>query len=456
MKTPACAKGYMHLVDQRYEIHDTQYLAGLLVDEGLALPDIAVLGISYGGAEALELAMLKNRVREPNGSLVPWTSPKRHIPMKIAVAYAEWPWDDLASALAPNGQLLTAGNTPPAHDIEPVGVEKQSWVELLDSVSQAYYVAPPGTDATADVTDWFDALAAGEPYGAAAEDALAELQTYHSVIGIPIPAGGPAPTVIQNGWTDTLFPVSEALHYANRLQAAGVHSPLLMIFDDVGHGWAQNKGADVLAQNAQVIAFFNSVMLAHTTPPSGVIALGTTCPRNAPSGPRLTGPTFARLQAGSLSFGSAATQTVSSAGGSGSVAAALNPTGGEAYCRQLPGGREPGTALYQLPVAHPTTIIGGLIVHARLTVKGTFPEIVGRLWDLDPRTGTRQLIEAGALRPVTKTVNFQLAPNLYTMPAGHILELELVGGTSPWFESSSETFRIAVTALTATIGTAKP
>ncbi len=56
--TPACADGYIRFADQRYEIHDTQYLAGLLVDEGLALPDIAVTGISYGAAESLELAML--------------------------------------------------------------------------------------------------------------------------------------------------------------------------------------------------------------------------------------------------------------------------------------------------------------------------------------------------------------------------------------------------------------
>ena len=60
--TPACANGYIHFADQRYEVHDTQYLAGLLVDEGLARPDIAVTGISYGAAEGRELAMLKNRI----------------------------------------------------------------------------------------------------------------------------------------------------------------------------------------------------------------------------------------------------------------------------------------------------------------------------------------------------------------------------------------------------------
>ena len=37
--TPACAKGWIQLADQRYEVRDTQYLAGRLVDEGLAKPD---------------------------------------------------------------------------------------------------------------------------------------------------------------------------------------------------------------------------------------------------------------------------------------------------------------------------------------------------------------------------------------------------------------------------------
>jgi cephalosporin-C deacetylase-like acetyl esterase len=142
--TPACAEGYIHVADQRYEIHDTQYLAGMLVDEGIAQPDIAVLGISYGAAEALELAVLKNRVREPDGSLVPWRSPKRRIPMEIAAAYAEWPWDDLASALAPNGRLLTATDAGPQSDLQPVGVEKQSWADLLYSASTAFYLPPPG------------------------------------------------------------------------------------------------------------------------------------------------------------------------------------------------------------------------------------------------------------------------------------------------------------------------
>jgi len=173
------------------------------------------------------------------------------------------------------------------------------------------------------------------------------------------------------------------------------------------------------------------------------------------------------LQAGALSFGSPAAQVVTSSGGSRQVAAELNPVYAP-YCRQLPGAQEPGTAVYQLAVAQSTAVVGGLLIHAELHVTGRFPELIGRLWDLNPKTGYRQLIEAGDLRPSVdqvadttsrssgrQSVTFQLEPNLYTVPAGHILELELVGSTAPWFRASSGRFRITLTGLTATIGRAK-
>jgi dipeptidyl aminopeptidase/acylaminoacyl peptidase len=49
---PACAgkASWTHLADRRWEIHDTQYLTGLLVDAGIAAPSrVVVTGDSYGG-----------------------------------------------------------------------------------------------------------------------------------------------------------------------------------------------------------------------------------------------------------------------------------------------------------------------------------------------------------------------------------------------------------------------
>ena len=126
--------------------------------------------------------------------------------MSVAAGYAEWAWDDLATALVPNGALSTSPLTPPADDVSPVGVEKESWNTLLYGVTKDFYDAPPGVDPGADLTDWYKAFTQGEPFSGADTAALDQLQTYHSAIGIPLPAGGVPPVVIQNGWTSSPCP----------------------------------------------------------------------------------------------------------------------------------------------------------------------------------------------------------------------------------------------------------
>jgi predicted acyl esterase len=119
-----------------------------------------------------------------------------------------------------------------------------------------------------------------------------------------------------------------------------------------------------------------------------------------------------------------------------------------------------------MPLAHATTVVGPLVITAHLHVTGDFPELVGRLWDVSPSGQTRQIVEAGVLRPDVNQqstagpttsgstdVRFELAPNEYTVAAGDTLELELVGSTAPWFRASNGTFTIAVTDLHASIGT---
>ncbi len=468
---PRCARGWLHLADQRYEIRDTQYLAGLLVDEGLVKPSIAVTGISYGGGQTLELAMLKNRERLTNGRLVPWVSPKYHVPMSIGAAYAEWGWDDLVTALDPNGALSTASYSKPSVDLAPAGVEKQSWDDLLYAATSLYYLSPPGVDPTADLTTWHHAIDAGEPYSSVAERYLRQLEEYHSAIGIPMPAGGPAPLVMQNGWTDTLFPVSEALHWSSRYGADHVNPPLLQIFDDVGHGWAQGKRADIALQQREAVTFLDDVMLKHARPPTGVIAIGTTCPGSAPSSPILRASSWhALLASGSMvtATGGSHAQVVTSGGGSRSVAADLNPAYHSPYCDPLPAATEPGTAHYTVvrPRSSPLVLVGPLTVRATLRVKGSYPELVARLWDVNPATHRRQLVEAGDYRPpvnqaagtstssvATTVATFELEPNLWTLAPGHLLVLELVGSTAPWFRASNGRFSITVTRLTASVAT---
>jgi pimeloyl-ACP methyl ester carboxylesterase len=462
--TPACAKGWEQLADQRYEIRDTQYLAGVLVDEGWARPGIAVAGVSYGGGQSLELAMLKNRMRLTDVRYVPFVSPKRHIPMTVAAAYAMWPWDDLVTSLTPNGRLSTGTVTPPAADRQPPGVAKGEWDSVLYAVAAAGYLAPPGVDPQSDLTVWENATVAGEPFDAAEAGALSDLQSYKSAIGIPMPKGGPAPTVIQSGWTDSLFPVNEALHYANRVEASGTPPPLLLLFDDDGHPWAQDKPGDVAFNNRTGIAFLDSVVLRHRRPQTGIDVRAQTCPAGVPSGPTVHAGSYSALQTGARQLVGTAPQVVTSTGGDPGVATDLDAVN-HPLCDPLPAAREPGTATYTVPAGTAGLhLLGGVTIKADLSVTGTYPELVGRLWDVSAGGTTRQIVEMGAYRPsvnqaattqagttTTQSMTFELPPNDYVVPPGDTLELELVGSTAPFFRASNGTFSITVTNLQATV-----
>ncbi len=466
--TPACMRGWLHLADQRYEVRDTQYLAGMLVDEGYARPGIAVSGVSYGGAQALELAMLKNRTELENGRLVPFVSPRRHVPMRVAAVYAVWPWDDYVSALMPNGRPLVQRHQALA-DRSPPGVVKQAWSSILDRAEvDLGYLPPPKNASTSALVAWRRAALTDKPSSPAFVRALGRLQRFNSAIGVPAPKGGPAPTAIQSGFTDSLFPVSEARRFAEAAKVEGSNSPLLLIFDDVGHPWAQNKVADVAFNDATGIDFLNAVVRQHRRPRTGVAVRAQTCPASAPSGPTQWARSFSTLIHGSVTLSAPGAQVVTSKGGSQVVAAALNATT-EPLCDPLPAKPEPGTARYAVSAgANGLHVLGGVRVTATLAIKGVEPELVGRLWDVAP-DGTRQIVELGAFRPstnrpepttrsatVTESVHFELPANDYDVPPGHRLELELVGSTAPFFRPSTGSFSIRVSKLRATVPLAAP
>ena len=54
----------------------------------------------------------------------------------------------------------------------------------------------------------------------------------------------PAPTLISNGFTDDLFPVDEAVRYANKVFSKYPRAPISQLHFDFGHPRGQNKAAD--------------------------------------------------------------------------------------------------------------------------------------------------------------------------------------------------------------------
>src|SRR2546430_5095276 len=68
----ACARGWIHLADVRYEARDTQELIGRLVDDGTAgAGRLSVTGDSYGGGPSLALAAPRDPTLPRHGPLVP-------------------------------------------------------------------------------------------------------------------------------------------------------------------------------------------------------------------------------------------------------------------------------------------------------------------------------------------------------------------------------------------------
>src|SRR3954447_3368280 len=194
-----CADGYIHLADTRYEVRDTQTLIGRLVDEGVAdRHRIGVTGDSYGGGQSFMLAALRDRMMLPSGKLVPWRSPNG-TPLRIAAAAPVIPWTDLIYAAAPNGRTRANGITPRGASIDPVGVEKASFVNGIFAAAQTAtgpgqpigepfipdrpmgFLSPPGTDPEADVSSWVKRTDQGEPYkGSQVDFIVNQLRRYHS------------------------------------------------------------------------------------------------------------------------------------------------------------------------------------------------------------------------------------------------------------------------------------
>jgi dienelactone hydrolase len=455
-----CSKGYIRLDDERYEARDVQNTAGLLVDAGLVNPAaIGVTGPSYGGGVSLELATLKNRVMNANGTLSPWRSPAGKS-LSIAVAAPVIPWSDLAYSLEPNGRTLDYRLTGASTDLVPFGVEKQSFEGGLYALGQATgSYSTPGTDPQADLTTWYATVNAGEPYGTEATYIANQIAQYHSPYylldgkyGTGLEA--PSPLLIANGFTDDLFPVDEALRYYNLERALYPSDPLQLVDGDFGHMRANNKPADVALLSARIERFFAYYLnpgKPGRPPSSGVTAKVETCPKTAPSGPTYSASTWAGLHPGEVDFTSPASQAVSSGAGDPSISEQIDPVAGPGACATVTATDQgAGVATYRLPAASGRgyTLLGSPTAIARLSLSGSFPELAERLWDVDPATNTETLVARGLYRPTASGVQvFQLHPGAWHFAAGHVPKLELLAQDSPYGRASNGHFSIGISKL---------
>jgi predicted acyl esterase len=456
--TGDCGQGYIRLADTRYEARDTQYLLGLLVDQRIAKKGaLGVTGISYGGGQSIELAYLRNRIRLPDGSFAPWVSPNG-VPLSITAAWPRWPWSDLVDALLPNGRFLDTQVAPAGQSLDPVGIELRSYVSGLYALGKAtgYYcgdaaASSPCTNPDADLNTNFALVNAGEPPSDEAKARLAEVYAHHQGYGLP---GTPAPLLIENGWTDDLFPPEQAIRVYNQTAS---RSPVSLQLGDLGHSRGSNKTTVNHAFNDQGAAFFGRYLRGASggPAPGAVTAYTQTCPASAPDGGPYTAASYGQLHTGTLSFGSAATQQVSSAGDP-TTSSQFDPIAGTSNaCKTISSSTAPGTATYTHTTSSGFTLLGLPTVTATLQTIGDFGELDSLLFDVAPG-GSERLITRGAYRLTDNQsgpVTFQLHGNGYAFPAGHTVKLVLQGNDDPYLRASNFPFGVQVSNLTITLPT---
>jgi predicted acyl esterase len=456
-----CARGYIHLADARYEVRDTQELVGRLVDEGVAAKErIGVTGDSYGGGQTMMLAALRDRTMLPDGSLVPWRSPAG-VPLEIAAAAPVIPWTDLVYAIAPNGRTLTHAVPPPEHDAAPVGVFKTTFANAIFAAAQFAtgpgqpvgepfvpgrpmgYLAPRGSDPDADVAEWVARADQGEPYDDPAAKAIVDkLERYHSAYWIDS-GSSPPPLFVASGFTDDLFPVDEAIRFANRMRRDHPSTPVAMLLGDFGHQRAANKEADRARLLASIHAWMDEHLRGADGGPRGVTATTQTCPRDAPSEGPFSASTFGGLARSEVRFKSAGPQTLDASGGDPQAGAAIDPVGGGGdACAAVATATAPGTATYSLPAAvgEGFTLLGAPTLFAKLSVSGDpkAAQVAGRLWDVAPDGASQTLVARGVYRPTGAGVEqWQLHEarptrtrhdHARTRPAGRLLRAREAGG----------------------------
>jgi pimeloyl-ACP methyl ester carboxylesterase len=441
--SPGCDRGWIHLGDHRYEARDTQHLLGLLVDQGVtSAATIGVTGVSYGGIQTLNLARLRDRVRMEDGSFVPWTSPNG-TPLAIKAGYARWPGSDMTYALQPNGRF-TDFRTPRLRDsIRPGGVEKTSYNDILYVAGQfGGFYAPPGGPFNSDITRWKALADRGEP---ARPDVLAvgrELTDFHSWMGLTGPS---AALIVQNGWTDDLFPAPEALRVYRTFTAAP-RARLSLQLGNFGHPRGGNNLLDSNVMLAEASSFFDFYLKGQGQAPDhgSVLAFTQTCPDTGVKRNRsFRAENWERLHPKTVTMRHRGLLRMSSRGGNAKTAAAVDPIGGGGACATVRAEHARGTASIERRLSRPFTMLGMPTVESRIVTKGRGGFIAARLWDV--HRGKQLLVSRGVYRLRDNQrgrIVFQLFGNGWAFKRGHVAKLELLGRDPKFLRTSN--FRFSV------------
>ena len=485
---PRCAghEYWIHLDDKRWEVRDAQWLTAGLVAGGTAdSRRLAITGGSYGGAPTSSAALLADQIMcggapvpaplgadpcrgKADGDLVPWTTADGHTPLTWAAALPLYTFSDLLRVLAPNGRWSDGAVPIPSDEssTKPFGVPLESTVSGLVLAATAFgALAPKGSDPDSDILASTNRLLAGDPYDPADPAVARDIRVYEQYKSpITTEPQGKVPMFLVQGFTDALFPGSEALALIDHLHHGDPHYPVKAFFGDIGHDYAAERQDDWDLVKAQMNRFLDHYLDPTRSPAPPRFDVGASVTRCLPpSAPQtyVSAPTWDDLSDDVVTFTShhAGTTSTAEAGPDGvatdPISTATLP-GPHTYegCRIVrPATTDPTTATYDFPVHQGLELLGAPVVDVRVTTTGPDVPLAVRVWDVAPRDRAQALVTRGVYRMTMAApkaparIRLQLSPQAYRFPAGHHVRVEVTANDSPYLLANNQQADVAVAAI---------
>jgi ABC-2 type transport system ATP-binding protein len=442
--------GQVNMVDVHAEVADLRSMVAQVVDDEkfrLNADAVAVTGASYGGGHSW-LAALVPRFTTPAGNMV-----------RIRTVVPIASWSDLLYGLLPNGRENASIDQP--------GGAKLSYINgLYASGFRKDNTARPYPNYPEYFMGWHAVINAEEPNDVEPVfvGAMDGLAGYRSIWwqrafwdGV---AANRLPIFTVQGFTDDLFPMSEAARMIRALQTVSPDYPIAAYFGDIGHPHASNKTGEVDYVLGLIKTWLAYYMKGEGTVPANDIRAALTRPRLEPfnAGNVITVPSLSALAM------SSASKKFSVPVGTTLINPATDPLSGFFWdplimegareLRPLPVPPEsplvPGSlATFEVPVAELSgggalTIAGQPMVTLHVNAAAYRVQLDVRLFDVDA-AGTKRLVTRGTYTlqspdeslPIGETdVTIPTYGNLWRAEAGHTLRMELTNVDAPYITPS--------------------
>jgi hypothetical protein len=324
---------------------------------------------------------------------------------------------------------------------------KKSYNDVLYSTGNASgFYAPQGGPFSSDITTWKALADRGEPARGDALDVGRELTGFHSWMGLTGPS---AALLVQNGWTDDLFPAAEALRVYRSFRAAP-GATLSLALADLGHPRGTNDASENAAMTARANTFFAAYLKGQGRPPrhGSVLAFTQSCSAGARSSARFRGENWERLHPLTATMRRRATQRINSRAGNPATARAIDPIGSSGACARVPAERAGGTAIVQRRFRRAFTMLGMPTLQASIRTRGRGGFIAARLWDV--HRGRQTLVTRGVYRLRDNQrgeIVFQLFGNGWKFARGHTAKLELLGRDPNFLRTSNFRFSVRISKI---------